>query len=90
MATTVYTNPEVKVLTHQMTQEQTGRVYFPSLRLSESNNQQEVKEWLESAEIQFEQKDLKLYGDGSIRVYLKAPQPEYNRLARKYRYHQTW
>ena len=66
----IVNNPEFQILTHQQTGKQTGRVYFPAIWLAE--NHQKATDWMRLREIQFDEHDIKLYGDGSIRIYFRA------------------
>lgn len=76
----VLTQPQFQVLTHQQTNVKTGRIYFPALFLAEYYPV--VKDWLLTQEIQFEERDVKLYGDGSFRIYFQSnsPRKQYLRL----------
>jgi hypothetical protein len=80
----VLDRPQFKVLTHQQTGEKTGRVYFPSLYICE--NKELIQEWMSEAIVYFTQRDVKLYGDGSVRLYFKAPDAEYQRLELEWSY----
>ena len=70
----VLNQPQFQVLTHQQTNAITGRIYFPALFLAEYNPI--VKEWLQTQEIQFDKRDVKLYGDGSFRIYFRSNSPK--------------
>lgn len=70
----VLTQPQFQVLTHQQTGVQTGRIYFPAVFLAEYHLF--VKEWLKTQEILFEERDIKLYGDGSFRIYFQSNSPK--------------
>ncbi|MEI2579888.1 hypothetical protein [Scytonema sp. PRP1] len=70
----VLTQPQFQVLTHQHTGTRTGRIYFPAVFLAEYHAI--VKEWLDLQEIQFEERDVKLYGDGSFRIYFRSNSPK--------------
>lgn len=74
----VISHPQFQVLTHKQTGAISGRIYFPALFLAEFNKS--VVEWLQRQEIFFDEKDLKIYGDGSFRVYFRtrlSPETEY-------------
>ncbi|MDF5733874.1 MAG: hypothetical protein PUP92_39360 [Rhizonema sp. PD38] len=66
----VLTQPQFQILTHQHTNAKTGRIYFPALFLAEYYPV--VNDWLLTQEIQFEERDIKLYGDGSFRIYFHS------------------
>ena len=68
--TPVLNKPQFQVFTHSSTGEKTGRIYFPALFLAEFY--QVVIKWLESSDINFDERDIKKYGDGSFRLYFKA------------------
>ena len=70
----VLNKPQFQVVTHQQTNAITGRIYFPALFLAEYHPI--VKEWLQTQEIQFEKRDVKLYGDGSFRIYFRSNSPK--------------
>jgi hypothetical protein len=72
--TEVLTQPQFQVLTHQRTGVQTGRIYFPAVFLAEYHII--VKKWLQTQEILFEERDVKLYGDGSFRIYFQSDSPK--------------
>ncbi len=74
----VISHPQFQVLTHEQTGVISGRIYFPALFLAEFNKS--VVQWLQRPEIFFDEKDLKIYGDGSFRIYFKtelSPETEY-------------
>ena len=81
---TVYKNPDFVILTHHTTKEKTGRIYFPALWLAE--NHAKVTAWLKSNAVVFTERDLKIYSDGSFRLYFKASAKEYSRLKQIYCY----
>lgn len=66
----VLTQPQFQVVTHQQTGVQTGRIYFPAIFLAEYHGI--VKKWLGTQEIEFDNRDIKLYGDGSFRIYFRS------------------
>jgi hypothetical protein len=66
----VLSKPQFQVFTHSITGEKTGRIYFPALFLAEFY--QVVIKWLESSDINFDERDIKKYGDGSFRLYFKT------------------
>jgi hypothetical protein len=82
--TEVLNRPQFKILTHQQTGEKTGRVYFPSLYMCE--NREVIQKWMSKARVYFTQRDIKVYSDGSVRLYFKAPNAEYKRLKQKWSY----
>ncbi|RUT04019.1 hypothetical protein DSM106972_049330 [Dulcicalothrix desertica PCC 7102] len=74
----VLAHPQFQVLTHVQTGAVKGRIYFPALFLAEFSGA--VIKWLQRQEISFEEKDLKIYSDGSFRIYFKtrlSPEIEY-------------
>ncbi|BDA74091.1 hypothetical protein CAL7716_082570 [Calothrix sp. PCC 7716] len=76
----VISQPQFQVLTHAQTGTLFGRIYFPALFLAEFSC--DVIHWLHRQEISFDEKDLKIYSDGSFRIYFKAQQsPETEFLA---------
>ncbi|MBW4604326.1 MAG: hypothetical protein KME29_33355 [Calothrix sp. FI2-JRJ7] len=76
----VIAQPQFQVLTHAQTKAVSGRIYFPALFLAEFHCY--VIYWLQRQEISFDEKDLKIYSDGSFRIYFKAQQsPETEFLA---------
>ena len=70
----VLTQPQFQVLTHQQTNARTGRIYLRAVFLAEYHAI--VKEWLLMQEIHFEERDVKLYGDGSFRIYFRSNSPK--------------
>jgi hypothetical protein len=66
----ILSEPQFQVLTHCHTGEKTGRIYFPALFLAEFHIS--VTQWLQQQEIIFYEKDLKLYEDGSFRLYFRT------------------
>jgi hypothetical protein len=77
----VVTSPQFQILTHQITGEKTGRIYFPPLFLAEFY--QVVINWLKGSDIKFDERDIKKYDDGSFRLYFKTcnqPEMAYFRL----------
>jgi hypothetical protein len=80
----VLDKPQFQVLTHQQTGEKTGRVYFPGLYICE--NKEVIQKWMRKVIVYFKQRDIKLYGDGSIRLYFTAPEAEYQRLKLEWSY----
>lgn len=66
----VLSQPQFQVLTHLHTGVISGRIYFPALFLAEFHSH--VLQWLQRREISFDEKDLKIYSDGSFRIYFKA------------------
>ena len=74
----VLARPQFQVLTHAKTGAISGRIYFPALFLAEFSGA--TIQWLQRREISFDRKDLKIYGDGSFRIYFKSqlsPKIEY-------------
>lgn len=80
----VLDQPQFKVLTHQQTGKKIGRVYFPGLYICE--NQEVIKKWMRKVGVYFTKRDVKLYEDGSIRLYFTAPEAEYQRLKLEWSY----
>ena len=80
----VLDRPQFRGLTHQQTGEKTGRGYFPSLYICE--NQATIQKWISQAIVGFNERDVKLYSDGSVRLYFKAPETEYQRLKGEWSY----
>jgi hypothetical protein len=78
---TILSSPQFQVLTHRTTGKKTGRIYFPALFLAEFYRV--VINWLKSSDINFDNRDIKTYGDGSFRLYFQAndaPETLYFRL----------
>jgi hypothetical protein len=74
----VITYPQFQVLTHTQTGACFGRIYFSALFLAEFYL--EVIKWLYRDELIFDEKDLKIYSDGSFRIYFKtqlSPETEF-------------
>ncbi len=74
----VITYPQFQVLTHTQTGADKGRIYFSALFLAEFYL--EVIKWLYRDELIFDEKDLKIYSDGSFRIYFKtqlSPETEF-------------
>lgn len=77
----VLTHPQFQVLIHARSGVKSARIYFPALFLAEFHNT--VVQWLQRQEIIFDEKDLKIYPDGSFRIYFStpfSPKVEYQRL----------
>jgi hypothetical protein len=77
----VLTSAQFQVLTHHKTGEKTGRIYFPALFLTEFYLV--VINWLQYSDINFDERDIKKYDDGSFRLYFKTcnePEMAYFRL----------
>ncbi len=77
----VLAQPQFQLLTHLQTGTISGRIYFPALFLAEFHDA--VVRWLQRQEIIFNEKDLKMYADGSFRVYFStqfSPELEYQTL----------
>jgi hypothetical protein len=70
MMAPVLSKPQFQVFTHSITGEKTGRIYFPALFLAEFYRV--VIKWLECSDINFDERDVKKYGDGSFRLYFKT------------------
>jgi hypothetical protein len=66
----VLTEPQFQILTHSQTGRKVGRIYFPGLFLTEFNTR--VSKWLQRKDIIFDNRDIKLYGDGSFRLYFRT------------------
>ncbi|BDA73838.1 hypothetical protein CAL7716_080040 [Calothrix sp. PCC 7716] len=74
----VLTHPQFRVIVHARTGAISARIYFPALFLAEFYSQ--AIEWLQRQEIVFNEKDLKIYSDGSFRIYFRtrfSPETEY-------------
>lgn len=74
----VLTHPQFRVIVHARTGAISARIYFPALFLAEFYSQ--AIEWLQRQEIIFDEKDLKIYSDGSFRIYFRtqfSPETEY-------------
>ncbi|OKH43222.1 hypothetical protein NIES2101_31015 [Calothrix sp. HK-06] len=74
----VFTHPQFRVIVHARTGAISVRIYFPALFLAEFYSQ--AIEWLQRQQIVFDEKDLKIYSDGSFRIYFKtqlSPETEY-------------
>ncbi len=82
----VLDRPQFQILTNSKTGETTGRVYFPGLYICE--HQEGIQKWMSQKTVEFEPRDVKLYGDGSFRLYFKAAESEYARLKQKWLYEQ--
>jgi hypothetical protein len=67
----VLSEPQFQIFTHPKTRIKTGRIYFSALFLAEFY--QIVIKWLRCSEINFEERDIKKYSDGSFRLYFKTP-----------------
>jgi hypothetical protein len=78
----VLDRPQFQVLTNPKTGKKTGRVYFPGLYIFE--NRETIEGWLTREKVHFEERDIKLYGDGSFRLYFKTSETEYKRLEQKW------
>jgi hypothetical protein len=79
----VLTQPQFQVFIHAQTRVKSARLYFPALFLAEFGSIALVVQWLQRQEIVFDSKDLKIYADGSFRVYFStpySPKVEYQRL----------
>lgn len=72
--------PEFQLLVHQVTGEKTGRIYAPTSYIN--NYRARFERWLSSNHIQFDESDLKFYDDGSVRIYFKSTDAEYERCAK--------
>ena len=66
----VLTHPQFQVLICKRTGNISGRIYFPALFLAEFYDI--VVRWLQRQEIVFDEKDLKIYADGSFRIYFST------------------
>ena len=69
---------QFQIIVNPHTGRRIGRIYFPRLYIS--RHKEAVKSWLEQKKIYFTQKDVKLYRDGSFRLYFEAPLFEYELL----------
>jgi hypothetical protein len=77
----ILTSPQFQILTHHKTGEKMGRIYFPPLFLTEFHRV--VINWLKYSDINFDERDIKKYDDGSFRLYFKTcnePEMAYFRL----------
>ncbi|RUT01617.1 hypothetical protein DSM106972_067140 [Dulcicalothrix desertica PCC 7102] len=77
----VLTHPQFRVIVHAQTGAISARIYFPALFLAEFYSI--IISWLQRQEIVFDYKDLKMYSDGSFRIYFStplSPKAEYERL----------
>jgi len=70
--------PQFQIIVNPHTGRRIGRIYFPHLYIS--GHKEAVKSWLEQKKIYFTPKDVKLYTDGSFRLYFEAPLFEYELL----------
>lgn len=70
--------PQFQLILNSYTGRLIGRIYFPKLYIYQ--NREPVQNWLEQKKIYFTQKDVKLYADGSFRLYFEAPLSEYELL----------
>jgi len=70
--------PQFKVIVNSKTGRRIGRIYFSRLYIS--RHKEAVKSWLEQKKIYFIPEDVKLYRDGSFRLYFEAPLFEYELL----------
>jgi hypothetical protein len=78
MAVPLIEKPQFRIIVNSKTGRQVGQIYFPKLYICQ--NREPVKNWLEQKKIYFTQKDVKLYADGSFRLYFEAPISEYELL----------
>jgi hypothetical protein len=81
MTAEVLVEPQFQIFHHVITGDKVGRIYFPALFLAEFY--QVVIVWLQRPSIHFEERDVKIYGDGSFRLYFTAtssPETEYCQL----------
>ncbi len=69
---------QFQIIVNPHTGRRIGRIYFPSLYIS--RHKEAVKSWLEQKKIYFTPEDVKLYRDGSFRLYFEAPLFEYELL----------
>lgn len=83
MADIALDKPQFKIITHSKTGKRRGRVYFPGLYIAE--NIEELKTWLKQNKIYFTQSDVKLYEDGSFRLFFEASETEYEYLQNKWK-----
>ena len=80
--------PEFRLFVHQVTGAKSGRLYIPACYLAEYGDR--FKAWLELPHIEFDQSDLKLYDDGSIRLYFRSTELEYARCQKFYPLRHHW
>jgi hypothetical protein len=78
--------PQFQIIEHQKTGVLRGRIYFPGQWLAYNEHRHKLYDWMQRQDIQFGERDLKCYQDGSIRLYFTASHSEYERLANKYRH----
>jgi len=78
MATNPLNQPEFQLLVNPKTGFKRGRIYFPKLYISQ--NLTELTAWLKQNKIYFTPEDVKLYRDGSFRLYFEASLFEYELL----------
>jgi hypothetical protein len=69
---------QFQIIVNPHTGRRIGRIYFPYLYIS--RHKEAVKSWLEQKKIYFTPEDVKLYRDGSFRLYFEAPLFEYELL----------
>ena len=66
----VLSQPQFQILTYPKTGVKTGRIYFPALFLADYH--ESISQWLQKQEIQFNERDIKHYPDGSFRLYFRT------------------
>jgi hypothetical protein len=66
----VLSEPQFQIFTHPKTGVKTGRIYFPSLFLTDYH--ESIVQWLQRQEIIYDEQDLKQYSDGSFRLYFRT------------------
>jgi len=69
---------QFQIIVNPHTGRRIGRIYFSRLYIS--RHKEAVKSWLEQKKIYFTPEDVKLYTDGSFRLYFEAPLFEYELL----------
>ncbi|HAX87978.1 MAG TPA: hypothetical protein DCY91_17350 [Cyanobacteria bacterium UBA11370] len=71
---------QFQIIVNSHTGRTIGRIYFSKVYICQ--HREVLKTWLKKKTIYFTQKDVKLYTDGSFRLYFEAPQSEYEILNR--------
>ena len=81
MSENIPEKPQFQIIVNSHTGRTIGRIYFSKLYICQ--HREVLKSWLKQKRIYFTQKDVKLYTDGSFRLYFEAPQSEYEILKRE-------
>lgn len=74
--------PQFQLIVNFNTGRRIGRIYFPKLYIY--HHTEDLISWLKQKKIYLRQKDIKLYADGSFRLYFEAPQSEYETLSQTF------